>query len=139
MSQPTASVVFTVEELWLLQSCVRHEAAQMDAWRFPPASLALNDEIADALVRCDDCGLTEAALLLTRADCLAIDHTVPQTAKSAAGVAVGKSTLMKSFRARRDIDEGLRPPVAVDGEPEQAELDARLEEWKNRRRRRRSK
>ena len=33
MSQPTASAVFTLDELWLLQSVIRHEALQMDTWR----------------------------------------------------------------------------------------------------------
>lgn len=138
MGQPTASVVFTVDELWLLQACVRHEAAQMDGWHFPPASLALNDDIADALVRCEDNGLADAALLLTRGDCLTIDHNVPQTAKSVAGFAIGKSLLMKSFRARREIDEGPRAVPPADAEPAQADLDARLAQWKDRKRRRRS-
>jgi hypothetical protein len=48
MSQPTASAIFTIDELWLLQSVIRHEALQMDAWRFPPASLALNTQIAES-------------------------------------------------------------------------------------------
>lgn len=138
MSQPTASAIFTTEELWLLQSAIRHEIAQLDSWRFPPASLALNDQIADAIVRCDENGLAEAAILLTRGDCLVIDHNVPQTAKSPAGAAIGKSVLMKSFRARREIDEGRWPPPSDHAEPNRAELEERIEQWKNRRRRRRS-
>src|SRR4051794_4919184 len=45
MTQNTASEVFTVEELWLLQSVIRHEVPQLDQWDFPPASLDLNDQI----------------------------------------------------------------------------------------------
>jgi hypothetical protein len=138
MSQPTASAVFTIDELWLLQSVIRHEAAQMDSWRFPPASLALNDQIAEVLLRCEEFALGEAALVLTRGDCLAIDHNVPQGAKSPAGIAVGKSVLLKSFRVRRELDEGVPLMAPVDAEAAQSGVDERLEQWKNRRRRKRS-
>ena len=138
MSQPTASAIFTIDELWLLQSVIRHEAVQMDSWHFPPVSLALNDQIAEVLLRCEELGLIEAALVLTRGDCLAIDHQVPQGAKSPAGIAVGKSVLLKSFRVRRELDEGLPLMAPTDAEPAQDGIDERFEQWKNRRRRRRS-
>ncbi len=138
MSQPTACAVFTTEELWLLQAAIRHEVAQLESWRFPPASLALNDQVADALLRCDEYGLSEAAILLTRGDCLAIDHCVPQGAKSTAGVAIGKSVLLKSFRARREIDEGQPLSAPENAEPDDAQIAERIEQWKNRRRRKRS-
>ena len=138
MSQPTACAIFTLDELWLLQSVVRHETAQMDSWRYPPASLALNDQIAEALLRCEEHSLAEAALLLTRGDCLGIDHTVPQAAKSAAGLPIGKSVLMKSFRARRELEEGQPPAESFDGDVLDAAMTERLEQWKNRRRRKRS-
>ncbi len=138
MSQPTASAVFTVDELWLLQSAIRHEIAQIDGWHAPPASLALNNQIADALVLCEENGLSEAALLLTRGDCLAIDYNVPQTAKSPAGLAIGKSVLMKSFRTRQEIDEGRAPMAAPHDELDREEVAKRIEAWKSRRRRKRS-
>ena len=137
MSQPTACAVFSVDELWLLQSVIRHETPQMETWRFPPASLELNDQVADALLRCEEHALTEAALLLTRADCLAIDHTVPQGAKSVAGLPVGRTVLMKSFRARRELEDGP-PPADIAGDSLSPEMEARLSQWKNRRRRRRT-
>ena len=138
MSQPTACAVFSLEELWLLQSVIRHEVAQQESWRYPPASLGLNGQVAEALLRCDDHALPEAALLLTIEDCLAIDSTVPQGAKSAAGVPVGRNVLMKSFRARQELQDG--PPMVASFEegPTQAEVDERIEQWKNRRRRKRS-
>ena len=132
----TASILFSLDELWLLQSVIRHEMPQMDTWHFPPASLSLNDQIAEALVLCDEHDLGEAAILLTRGDCLAIDHNVPQGAKSAAGVAIGKSVLMKSFHARRELEEGNSPVASPDSEIGQAELADRIEQWKNRRRKR---
>ena len=136
MSQSTACAVFSVDELWLLQAAIRHEIPQGDQWRFPPASLALNDQVADALLRCEEQGLTEAALLLTRADCLAMDFGVQQGAKSAAGVAIGKSVLMKSFRARRELDEGLLPLADEESELAGEDLAERIARWQKRRRRR---
>jgi hypothetical protein len=109
MTVQTASALFTIEELWLLQSAIRHEVAQGDTWKFPPASIELNDQIADALVLCEENRLDDAALLLTRGDCLVIDYCVPQTAKSAAGVPIGKNVLLKSFKARRIIEQGDSP------------------------------
>lgn len=136
MSQPTASAVFTTDELWLLQSAIRHEMAQQEQWKAPPASASLNDQVAEALVRCEEASLTEAAILLSRNDCLAIDHNVSQSAKSAAGLAIGKSVLMKSFRARREIDEGEHP-TALEPDVDASELANELERWRNRRNRRR--
>lgn len=140
-SQNTAPAVFTIDELWLLQSVIRHETPQVESWHFPPASLFLNDQLAEALVRCDEQALSEAAILLTRGDCLVIDHNVPQGAKSAAGVAIGKSVLMKSFRARREIDQGgspVSPTAPAEQEIDREELAQRIEQWKNRRRRKRN-
>jgi hypothetical protein len=118
MSQPTTtSIIFSCEELWLLQSTIRHEVPQMEQWRYAPASPALNDQVSDALVRCHEFNLAEAALLVTRGDCLAIDYCVPQGAKSASGAPIGKNILMKSFLARRELDEG--PELISAEEPEQ--------------------
>jgi hypothetical protein len=139
MSQQTTCAVFSCEELWLLQASIRHEMAGQDQWKAPPVSVSLNDQVADALVRCEEAGLTEAAIELSRHDCLAIDHCVPQGAKSASGLAIGKSVLMKSFKARRDIDEGRQ--YAPASEPEalsREDLAVKLEQWRDRRKRRRS-
>lgn len=123
MSQQTTSIVFSCDELWLLQSTIRHEVAQMEQWKNPPASASLNDQVADALFRCSELNLTEAAILVTRGDCLAVDYCVPQGAKSASGAPIGKSILMKSFKARRELDEG--PELSAE-EPEQvAAIDVR--------------
>jgi hypothetical protein len=92
-----------------MQSVIRHELPQSDQWKFPPAGVELNDQVAQALVFCDENGATEAALILSRGDCLAIDYCVPQGAKSAAGVPIGKHILMKSFRARRIIEDQVFP------------------------------
>lgn len=105
----TASQLFTIEELWLLQSVIRHELPQLDQWKFPPASIDLNDQIAETLLLCEENNLSEAALLLSRGDTLVIDYCVPQNAKSASGLPVGKNVLMKSFRARRALESGFLP------------------------------
>jgi len=90
----------------MLQSSIRHEIAQLEQWKFPPASLDLNDQVAECLLRCHEYSLSEGALVLSRGDCLVIDYTVPQTAKSPAGVPIGKNILIKSFRARMQLLDG---------------------------------
>jgi hypothetical protein len=126
MSTRTASQVFTCDELWLLQSVIRHELPQLDQWNFPPASVDLNDQIAEALVLCDENSLGEAALLLTRGDTLVIDYCVPQGAKSVAGVAIGKSVLLKSFRARRALETSDMPSAEEPAQPSFGEVREHL-------------
>jgi hypothetical protein len=122
----TASAIFTLEELWLLQSVIRHEMAGAEQWHHAPVSLELNDQVADALVRCEESELGEAALLLAWDDCLAIDFCVPQAAKSPAGVPIGKHVLMKSFHARRELQEGLAPTAEEPASPTSRDVFERL-------------
>lgn len=126
MTPPTASELFTVDELWLLQSVVRHELPQVEQWDFPPASLDLNDQVAQALLLCDETGCGEAALILSRGDCLVLDYCVPQGAKSVAGVAIGKQVLLKSFRARRAIESSYLPTAAEPAQPTAGEVKEHL-------------
>ena len=90
------AVTFDIEELWLLQSAIRHESPDEWAGSYPPTSVDLNDQIAAALASGDK----EAVLILTRADLFAIDYTVPQHAKDRAGNLIGFAILLKSFKAR---------------------------------------
>jgi hypothetical protein len=122
MSQNTASEVFTLEELWLLQSVIRHEVPQLDQWDFPPASLDLNDQIAQALILCDEHSCGEAALVLSRGDCLVIDYCVPQGAKSVSGVPIGKHVLLKSFRARQALESSFMPNAEEPAQPTAGEV-----------------
>lgn len=108
----TAAIVFTVDELWLLQRCIRHEISAQGTWAFPPANLDLNDQIAEALLRCTRLGLADAPLLLSKGDCLAIDYTVPADAKDANGKPLGRTVLLKSYEARDQILRGA--PVAAE-------------------------
>lgn len=124
--QRTATAIFTCEELWLLQSVIRHEAAQGEQWRYPPASLDLNDQVAESLLRCEELAIDEAALILTMADALAIDFCVPQSAKSPSGVAIGKSIIMKAFRVRRAIQEGNEAVAEEPGTLTASEVQERL-------------
>ena len=119
------SIEFSYEELWLLQGVVRHEMQGQEVWKFPPASLDLNDQIARALLHCDVNKVPTAFLELTRGDTLAIDFLVPNTAKTAGGVMIGKAVLLKSFKARADIAEWF---AATAEEPEVAFMD-KLAEW----------
>ncbi len=114
MSAQTTPVTFTLEELWLLRAFVRHEVAQQESWKFPPASLELNDQVAEAILLCEEHELGEAVLLLTRGDCLVIDAVIPQDAKSVNGTRLGQTILLKTFAARRDLAGG---PTASADEP----------------------
>lgn len=122
----TATAVFTSEELWLLQSVIRHEAAQQEQWRFPPANLDLNDQIAESLLRCEELGIDEAALLLTMEQALVIDYCVPQSAKSTSGTPIGKNILLKSFRVRKTIEDGPTASADEPGTPSATEVQERL-------------
>jgi len=56
--------------------------------------------------------------MLGRHDCLVTDYNVPLTAKDADGKPIGKPVLLKSFRARREL-EG---PLVISDSPGQ-EID----------------
>lgn len=122
----TATAVFTLEELWLLQSVIRHEVAQQEQWHYPPASLELNDQVAESILRCEEHGLEEAALVLTMQQALVIDYCVPQSAKSPSGIPIGKNILMKSFRVRKTLEEGDDPDAEEPGTPNASEVQERL-------------
>lgn len=100
-----AAVVFTVAELWLLNSFVRHEMQDQERWLYPPASRDLNQEIALAIAACGDCGLKEFALSLSRGDLLVLDYNIRQDMKTPEG-ASGHAILTKVFEAMRDVAYG---------------------------------
>lgn len=102
----TAPVVFSVDELWLIRNTCRHEMAQQDRWKFPPTDLDLNDQVAFALDACAESGFPEYTLLLTRHQCLVLDHNIPAEAKDSNGRLLGQPILLKSFKARRLLVEG---------------------------------
>ena len=122
----SAAVQFERAELWLLQSVIRHEMQGQEMWKFPPASLDLNDQIAKALLFCDEPGEPSAFLELTRGDTLCIDFCVPNTAKDANGKPIGQNVLMKSFRARAKIAEWF---AAEADEPDAVSIQDKLAEW----------
>ena len=95
-----------------MRAYVRHEMASVEQWRaFPPVSLELNDDIAAAILFCVENDEGEAALLLSRGDCLVLDYLIPQDAKSPDGKLIGKPLLLKTFAARREIAGG---PMATE-------------------------
>jgi len=86
-------------ELWLLNHFVRHEQSDQDRWHWPPADLELNDEVAKAIVACED-GESEYTLLLTRHQLLVVDYCIRADYKWPSPAAFGKAILLKTFRAR---------------------------------------
>ena len=124
----SAAFQFERAELWLLQGVIRHEMQGQEIWKFPPASLDLNDQIARALLFCDETGEGSAFLELTRGDTLCIDFCVPNTAKDANGRPIGQAVLMKSFRARAKIAEWF---AAEADEPPTVSVQDKLAEWKD--------
>jgi hypothetical protein len=125
----TASVILTLDELWLLRMYVRHEMANIEQWRsYPPVSLDLNDDIAAAILFCVENNEPEAALLLSRGDCLVLDYLIPQDAKSPDGKLIGKPLLLKTFSARREIAGG--PMATEDGRDiDKAEISDAMLKW----------
>lgn len=99
-------VTFTLAELWLLNDLVRHEVTEGERWRWPPASKELCDEIAMALVACEDHGLEDYTLMLSEGDCMVIDYNVMRDHKTPEG-ANGREMLLKTFRARSELAFGF--------------------------------
>jgi hypothetical protein len=126
----TVSTLFSLDELWLLQSVVRHEHEGMDFWHFPTASLELNDQIATEILFCVEHKETEAPLLLSRGDCLILDCCVQSNMKDAQGVLLGKSILLKSFAARRALRDGALETGTEPSAPSVPEIKAALQERK---------
>jgi hypothetical protein len=96
------AVTLSLPELWLLHDFIRHEVPESRAWRYPPASEDLNEEIALAIEACETHELAEYTLLLSRGDLLVIDYFVRRDHKTPEG-ASGKRLLLKVFRARKEL------------------------------------
>jgi hypothetical protein len=98
--------LFTLKELWMLHDFIRHEIADYDKWKFPPASKTLNDKITEAIHNCILLGMQEHNLLLSKGDCYAIDYNIRRDAKTPEG-AKGESILLKVFKTKEEI---INPP-----------------------------
>lgn len=125
------SVPFTLDELWFLQSVIRHDmAGAFENWEMPPVSIDLNDQIAEAILLCED-GADEAHLVLSRHSCLVIDYCVDASARDINGKPIGRNILLKSFRARMQIKDGDSPLYNIVEEPHRNadEVAAKLHEW----------
>ena len=114
----TTPEVFDLGALWLLQSCIRADVPNLETWRWAPCSIELNDQIADAILLCEDKGQTEAVIELTRHDCIAIDSLVRADMKDASGRLVGKELLLKSYRARQRLAYGGAAETIEPAQPE---------------------
>lgn len=103
LEEETVSADFSLEILWLMHAHVRHEVCRTDDWKYPPASVSLSDKIAEAILFCEEFEETVAAIQLTHHDCLVIDACVPDDAKSVGGEAIGRTTQLIQFAARRAL------------------------------------
>lgn len=99
-------VTFTLAELWLLNQFVRHDVSQSDTWKFPPASVSLCVDIAEAIHACEEHKVPEFTLLLSKGDLLVIDYNVRADMKTPEG-AQGRNILLKVFRAISELDDTL--------------------------------
>lgn len=126
MADELASIILTKDELWLLQSVVRHESLDQSRWQIPITDLDLNEQVARALVFCEDHGQEEAALYLTYSQLILLDAVVPASAKSINGVSTGRSVLLKSYRARLG-STSVEIPEDVDRVVDKAEVKRLLE------------
>ena len=115
---------FSIAELWLLDSCVRHEIDGQDRWKFPPASKELTIEIALAINACVEGKLDEYTLLLSTGDLLVIDYNIRQGHKNMEG-ARGQDILLKVFHALSQLALGYEV-----GGTDQTYKDAIVEEEK---------
>ena len=102
-------ITFTNAELWLLYNFIkpatRHIGFESEGAQAMPGSTRFNDQLADALVACEDSKLEEYTLELTRDDLLLISYLLDPSFKTPEG-ASGKQILLKTFRARQE-DAGL--------------------------------
>ncbi len=98
-------VSFSTAELWLLDSCIRHEIDGQDRWKFPPASKELTIEIALAINACVEGKLNEYTLLLSTGDLLVLDYNIRQGHKNMEG-ARGQDILLKVFHALSQLALG---------------------------------
>lgn len=104
MLNDTVRVEFSLPELWLMRGTVRHAIANEDQWKgYPPANVDLNDQIAAAILRCEEYNIGVTTLDLSRGDCLVIDFNVNQDAKDREGNEIGKELLLKTFKARKQL------------------------------------
>ncbi len=101
----TVACVFSIAELWLIDACVRHEVADQERWKYPPASKELTVEIALAINACVEGDLKEYTLLLSERDLLVLDYNIRQGHKNMEG-AKGQDILLKVFHALSQLALG---------------------------------
>lgn len=107
--EQTVAIMVNQLELDVLQQHVRHEidGEAQGQWKWPPASLTLNDKIAESMLFQAETGEPEVALQLTRHDCLVIDFQVQVGAEiDADGNDIGRALLLKTYAARRTLRDG---------------------------------
>ncbi len=107
-----APVEFTLAELWMLHDLVRHDEDAVSEYKWPTVSTGLNEQVALAIVACEDGGLKSYTLALDRGGLLLLDYHVRRDMKTPEG-ASGAAVLLKVFRARRDAAYG---PTADGGD-----------------------
>ena len=129
MGMDVVSVVFSLSELWVMQTFVRHESGSQWMGSWPNTSVDLNDAIAEAILFCTEYGQSEAPILLKKGDCYLLDSVVPAGAKDTEGRLVGRPILLKTYAARAGLRDRFE---ATAEEPEQPSPEewSKLKEWK---------
>ncbi len=101
----TRPVTFTIAEIWLLVSVIKHEMQDAERWKWPITNKPLVEELMLACLTCEDAKLEEFTLELSEGDCLLIDYNITPDMKTPEG-AIGKNVLLKVFRALSELSYG---------------------------------
>ncbi len=99
-------IVFTLEELWMLNDFVRHDEERgEEKVKYPNVSTKLNEGIALAIYSCETYGHKDYTLNLDYAEILVIDNHIRRDMKTKGG-ANGQEILMKVYKARSEFSAG---------------------------------
>lgn len=123
------ATVFSLSELWVMQSFVRHESGSQWQGQYPNTSIELNDAICAAILLCIENEQDEAAILLRKSDCYLIDSVIPANAKDTEGRLVGRPILLKTYSARADLADRFEATAEEPPLPTEEEW-RKLKEWK---------
>lgn len=138
MMNTEASVTFSLDQLWLLNDVVRHEGDNSRVWKFPSASLELNEKVAEAILICEESrpgvsappSISSYTLELSHGDLLCIDFWVRRGMKSPGGDPIGQKLLLETFKARRSLSGGWEA-TATEPVMKPEQIEAKIAEWRN--------
>lgn len=114
MEEATISVTFDLQMLWLIHSSLqaeererlRREDEATCRAAYPPPLLGLSDKVAEGILFAEEFDEPTVVLQLTRSECLVVDSTVPDDAKTVDGAPIGRTVHLLQFAARRGLQAG---------------------------------